>query len=167
MAVIPFPAGMTTVTVTGTLSSLGKSRSGSVRVYAERKFGYTGTDWIMDEVSEPVPLVRGKFAVTVPHSPQFGLIGDNGAPLTVGIGYKIVFQPEQSVAAEVLAWTLLPQTVGTAIPGQGGNTTVAFSKLANLGGWPNALTTGPIVTPPPTDTSGSLVQVSPGVFRKV
>lgn len=46
MALIDFPPGMTTVTVTGTLSSLGRARTGTVRVFAKRKFGCAGTDWI-------------------------------------------------------------------------------------------------------------------------
>ncbi len=157
---IAFPSGMSTVVVTGTLSSLGKSRAGEVRVYAERKFGYIGTDWVMDEVSAPVRLENGKFALEIPHSNQFGLIGDNGAAVS-NIGYKIVFQPDQSGPAEVKAWTLLPVSLGAG--------PVPFSTLGNLGGWPNATTVGPpIVVTPPTGTDTSrLVQVSPGVYRKV
>lgn len=162
---IDFPLGMSTVLVTGSLSSLGKSRSGSIRVYAERKFGYAGTDWVMDEVSAPVRLENGRFAVRIPHSNQFGLIGDNGAGVT-NIGYKIVFQPDQSGPAEVKAWTLLPTSLGAG--------PIPFSTLGNLGGWPNALTAPPIVvTPPPTGGEpGSTAQYAlvPGstrIFRKV
>lgn len=167
---IEFPPGMTTVTVTGTLSSLGKSRAGSVRVYAERKFGYAGTDWIMDEVSAPVRLVNGKFAIEVPHSNQPGLIGDDGAPVT-NIGYKIVFQPDQSVAAAPppLVWNLLPTTLGTPIPGRPGDTTVPFSKISNLGGWPNSvIVTTPTTPVDPTNPQTQLVETYPGsrIFRK-
>jgi hypothetical protein len=160
MAVVDFPAGMTTVTVTGTLSSLGRARTGTVRVFAERKFGYIGTDWMMDEVSPPIRLENGRFALRIPHSNQPGLIGDNGAAVT-NIAYKIVFQPDQSGPAETKAWTLLPVSLG---PGP-----VPFSTLADLNGWPNAV----IVTLPPSEPGepgieAQLVETYPGsrIFKK-
>lgn len=165
-AIIDFPAGMTRTIVTGSLSSLGKAREGYVVVTAERKFGYINTDWIMDKVSEPIWLRSGRFAVEIPHSDQYGLIGDNGAPVT-GIGYQIKFQPAQSEPAEVLAWTQILTVTGDPVPGRPGITTVAFSKLGNLGGWPHAV----IITNPttPTDPGGGetdiqLVEKSPGVW---
>jgi hypothetical protein len=160
VTIIPFPPGMTTVTVTGTLSSLGRARTGTIRVFAERKFGYAGTDWIFDEVSPPIRLVNGKFAVPIPHSNQPGLIGDNGAAVT-NIGYQIKLQPDQSGEARTLVWTLLPTSLGAG--------PVAFSTLANLNGWPNAL----IVTTPtdpvdPQNPETQMVETFPGsrIFRK-
>lgn len=137
-----FPPGMSTITVTGYLSGAnGKPKSGTIRVRAERKVFYLDTGWTMDEVTNWEPTRQGMFSITVPHSDQPGLIGDDGAAIT-NLGYKIEFRPQQSAFVQTKLWRPLPMSLGPTI-------TLSDPALQpiDLGGWPHQTV---IVNPPPT-----------------
>lgn len=133
-----FPTGMSTITVSGYLSGAnGKPKTGHIKVYAERKVFYQGTDWMMDESTEWFPTKQGFFSVTVPHSDQTGLIGDDGAPIT-NLGYKIVFRPLQSTVVLTKLWRPLPMSLGAVV-------NLSQLQPIDLGGWPHQTV---IVNPP-------------------
>ncbi len=156
-AKVLYPPDITTITVTGTFASLERSRSAWTRLYCQRRFGFAGTDQMMEKVSPKIWLKDGRFALKIPHSGQPGLVGDNGEPLLDPVAYKIVLQPTESNVAETLAWTMRPASLGTPVPGEPGNTTIAFIDLPiKLDEWPDQTV---VINPPPTNGDGTVTYV--------
>lgn len=143
-----FPPGMTTCKVSIHISGpTGRYASGHIRVLAERKFGYAGSPWVMQEVSPWTPTKLGDAMVEMPHTNQANLIGDNGVTLTTEPAYQIVFRPLNSSVIQTQKWIHLPTSFGAA---------KNLSEIADLGGWPNATI---IFTPNPTGSVSNVVYV--------
>jgi hypothetical protein len=118
-----YPAGLALCTVSGTLAF----GTGTLRVEAERKFGYTGSNWVMPRYFSRNSSY-GVISVQLPFSDAAGRLGDFGAPLTDVVGYKLTFQPAADTSVQTIGYV----TLLTA----GGANRNLFS-LTDLGAWPN------------------------------
>lgn len=138
-----YPAGMSTCTIEMYVEAVGgKYASGEYRVEVERKFGYTGTSWVMQRVTRPwTRLSSGWLRIELPHTNQAGLIADFGGAITAQPAYKTTIRLTNDLQFGDAKYFYLPTSVGTG--------TVALSGLIDLGGWPNQ-----IVTPAPPPTGG-------------
>lgn len=141
-----YPPGMTTVTVELYVDTPGgKPASGEYRVEAERKFGYTGSTWVMQRVTKPWSrLLAGWMRIELPHTNQAGLIGDTGGALAAEPAFKFSIRPTNDSAFGDERYVKLPTSLGTG--------TVALKDLIDLGGWPNAV----ITTGSPAPSAGNV-----------
>ncbi len=128
MAEYDFPEGMSTCNVGIQLSAFGKAGQGYLQVFAERKFGYIGSPWTSDLVSNKIRTTQGSVYIKVPHSDQPGLTGDMGAELSDPVAYQFVFSPLRSGPIDTLSFVYVPMSKGD---------TVNLNTIADLGGWPH------------------------------
>lgn len=154
MAVIPYPEGLSLIRVRGLLAGLTEPRSAKYRVRSQRKVGYVGTPWMMDNLTQWYWLKQGVMDFQIPHSDAPGLTGDNGALLDAPLGYSIELLPTATGRIEVPVWQPLMRSLGAE---------VNFASLANLGGWPETVVVIPPIDPGTGgDEDLELIEIPPG-----
>lgn len=140
-----YPAGLALCTVTGSLAF----GSGTLYVEAERKFGYTGTSWIMPRYFSKQSSY-GAITVQLPFSNAPGRLGDFGAALTDLVGYKLTFRPTADTSIQTIGYVTLLVADGASRN---------LFALTDLGAWPNQTV---VVSAPPSGTNITAVETPPG-----